>query len=692
MQPVPVAVAPFGIKKPNWTGPLNTIHGDRSFPTGIHIPEECLCDPWPYSVDYYGQTVYRSPFVELLLILAIHWKNLRESPLFSYVSGNSSELEVSSSSVVSVSSSSDANGWDNNWTQEQEHRHGWTSQEEALRASSTNPLMSPITSECELLEEPTFQSLQQPSLQTTPVPLEIEVQVERVQTTSPTIADILEEETQMSSIQIPIQPATITISPIPELAEELASSDSSEEMDGDFEEDSMSEDSESSNQDQDCARTIDGNIDISEKIFDILQIDPGAGVIAYGPHQSETRQNLEPDTPEQLRHTHYLYIYTIHTIQAKESLVYAEVGKPAVIFQNMPISPYNQLSAFPLPSSYRKILMEFEDYLNGNPAYPCGVPIPDSFFQTTEISAFETNNGRPIRLPQVEELISTLVGHLQHPLLFESPYPPELADIQQYMSPAYPLKFERDVFELLPPELPHIKYRRRPTSFANEDETPSYFKGCLPLENGKLFKTNQHAFYEPLLYLTYATEELIILHAASPRGPYGVPLNDNIDWHALVAPRSFTQIFGKDYTPAQLTKDICGFKSHNDWIPRIPYLLLCRRQLNSLIANFETFFRTFGFSGLKEAARRIDLNRVIDFYYSNFLTYNEAVYLIAIYDFFLRLHFTKLATSILHILHVPFTSGFDLQLVVDRALEHIEPSSAPDMSAYDWEDISWNKN
>ena len=153
MQPVPVAVAPFGIKKPNWTGPLNTIHGDRSFPTGIHIPEECLCDPWPYSVDYYGQTIYHSPFVELLLILAIHWKNLREFSLFTYVSGNSSELEVSSSSVVSVSSSSDANGWDNNWTQEQEHRHGWTSQEEALRASSTNPLVSPITSEYEIFEE-----------------------------------------------------------------------------------------------------------------------------------------------------------------------------------------------------------------------------------------------------------------------------------------------------------------------------------------------------------------------------------------------------------------------------------------------------------------------------------------------------------------------------------------------------------
>ena len=187
---------------------------------------------------------------------------------------------------------------------------------------------------------------------------------------------------------------------------------------------------------------MDDNIDISEKIFEILQINPGAGVIAYGPHQSETRQNLESDTLEQLRCTHYLYTYTIHTVQAKESLVYDEVEKSAVIFQNMPISPYNQLSAFSLPPSYHKILMEFEDYLNGNPAYPCGVPIPDSFFQTTEISAFETNNGQSIHLPQVEELISTLVSHLQHPLLFESPYPPELADIQQYMSPTYPLKFE----------------------------------------------------------------------------------------------------------------------------------------------------------------------------------------------------------------------------------------------------------
>ncbi len=316
----------------------------------------------------------------------------------------------------------------------------------------------------------------------------------------------------MSSIQIPIQPATVTISPIPELTE-LASSDSSKEMD---EEDCISEDSETSNQDQDCAWTMDGNINISRKIFDIFQIDPSAGVIAYGPHQSETRQNLESDTLEQLRRTHYLYIYTIHTVQAKESLVYAEVGKPAVVFQNISILSYNQLSAFPLPSFYHKILIEFEDYLNGNPAYPCGVPISNSFFQTTEISAFETNNGWPIHLPKVKELISTLVGH---PLLIESPYPPELADIQQYMSPAYPLKFERDVFELLPPELSHIKYRRRPTSFTDEDETPSYFKGCSPLENGKLFKTNKHAFYEPLLYLAYATEKLIILHAACPNDP-----------------------------------------------------------------------------------------------------------------------------------------------------------------------------
>ncbi len=67
--------------------------------------------------------------------------------------------------------------------------------------------------------------------------------------------------------------------------------------------------------------------------------------------------------------------------------------------------------------------MEFEDHLNENPAYSCGVPIPNSFFQTTKISAFETNNKQPIHLPQVEELISTLVGHLQYPLLFESPLP-----------------------------------------------------------------------------------------------------------------------------------------------------------------------------------------------------------------------------------------------------------------------------
>ena len=192
--------------------------------------------------------------------------------------------------------------------------------------------------------------------------------------------------------------------------------------------------------------------------------------------------------------------------------------------------------------------------------------------------------------------------------------------------------------------------------------------------------------------MTYATEELIILHAASPRGPYGVPLNDQIDWHALVAPRTFITIFGKDYSPTQLTKNISGFKGHNDWTPRISYLLMCRRQLNSLIANFETFFRACGFSGLREAARQIDLNRVIDFYYSQFLNYNEAVYLIAIYDFFLRLHLTKLATSVLHILHVPFSAGFDLRLIVDRALDLIEPSCAPDMSAYDWEGISCDDN
>ena len=41
---------------------------------------------------------------------------------------------------------------------------------------------------------------------------------------------------------------------------------------------------------------MDGNINISRKIFDIFQIDPSAEVIAYGSHQSETCQNLEPDT------------------------------------------------------------------------------------------------------------------------------------------------------------------------------------------------------------------------------------------------------------------------------------------------------------------------------------------------------------------------------------------------------------
>jgi hypothetical protein len=429
------------------------IHGDHAFPTGILIPEESFRDRWPYNMNYYGQIVYRSPFVELLLILAIHWKSLRESPLFSTVSGTSPEPEVSSSSIVSVSSSSDANSWNNNWIQE--HCHEWTNHEEALRASSTDPFVSPITSEYELLKDPIIRS----SCPASSLPLEIEVQVKQVQTVSFTIADLLEEETQLStSLQILIEPATITFSPINKCSSQIASFGDSEKMEEDFDEDRMSEDSDTSSLTQDCARTIDGNIDISSAIFDIIDIHPDAGIIAYGPHNDEIHPNLLLDTPEQLRHIHYLYLYSTHTIQAKESIVYAPVGKSAISYQKMPISAYNQLSTFPLPLSYCKILMEFEDYLNGNPTYPFGVPIPDSFLQTTKVTDFEKSIGRPIRLPEVEDQISTLVGHLQHSLLFKLPYPPEVADIQQYVSPGYPLKFEKDVFELLPPEFPQIKY------------------------------------------------------------------------------------------------------------------------------------------------------------------------------------------------------------------------------------------
>jgi len=93
-----------------------------------------------------------------------------------------------------------------------------------------------------------------------------------------------------------------------------------------------------------------------------------------------------------------------------------------------------------------------------------------------------------------------------------------------------------------------------------------------------------------------------------------------------------------------------------------------------LIQQLETLFQTLGFRGLRELANKVNLNTNVSFVHNVLLDQNEAAYLTAAYDFFLREHKCSIANEILNILHLPFPNPFQFFLVREQIINIIDPA------------------
>src|SRR6266581_7221381 len=111
-----------------------------------------------------------------------------------------------------------------------------------------------------------------------------------------------------------------------------------------------------------------------------------------------------------------------------------------------------------------------------------------------------------------------------------------------------------------------------------------------------------------------------------------------------------------------------------EWISQVPHILQCSRQLSLFIQQLETFFQTLGFCGLCELADKVALNTNVTFVHNALLDSNEAAYLTAAYDFFLREHKCSTANEILNILHLPFPNPFQFFLVREQIVDIIDPA------------------
>ena len=76
---------------------------------------------------------------------------------------------------------------------------------------------------------------------------------------------------------------------------------------------------------------------------------------------------------------------------------------------------------------------------------------------------------------------------------------------------------------------------------------------------------------------------------------------------------------------------------------------------------------------MRELADKVDLNTYVSFNHNPLLDTDEASYLIAAYDFFLREHRSSTANQILNILHFPFRNPYQLFLVRELIVDIIDP-------------------
>jgi hypothetical protein len=667
---------------------------ERPFPCGVWIPEELMTDRWPTGVDAQNHFIFRLPTVERLIALAIHWSPPARHVLPTSRNSSSSTLpdlaEYSPASFWDETPSSGYTSFLEDSADDEDMMDSYLYEDQSIRLSlppesSPSLVIPPI--ECQVSTTTVVEAADEAKIalptETNPLALlalaatlranEANVQNDNATPTNgmktalsvSTMQTIAAETPSLANGEIPIEGGIDAI-PVSNPIQHDAESPPLE----------YASDSPSTHTNE---STSGSQASLRIRPEDI-GLDSRAGILAYGPRFDLRLPSARTDDTSQLAYMHHIYLYPTLLVLATEEIGYGMYPSTTscTIFRPIPKSPIPIQPPFHRYNEFAHELFEqVNTYLNTSPESLEGIPIPIELMQDAQEDGINPENGsRRFFLPHVEYVLSKILTHLIHPLL-NRPHPRlELFDIQRIVSPAYPTRFENDPLNLRSPILPLYRVQFAYSEDNAEGKPPLYYSGCLSRQAALRFDKIQPAWNDVLYFLLNTTFETLLLHSTSPRGPSGLQAEPEIDWDNVTAPHQAETLLGVDPREEDelgpLSRHLSHFRN-NHWFRRIHFLVACRRQLNLAIRHIDFLFQALQFEDFVDAVRILDLNTHLDFNYSPFLTEDEAIFLTAAYDFFLREHKTSLANSFLAILHLPFPHSLELEAVKTRILDTIEP-------------------
>ncbi len=404
------------------------------------------------------------------------------------------------------------------------------------------------------------------------------------------------------------------------------------------------------------------------------------GILGYGPFElnSLTEKanglSINPSLVEFRLYLHQTEIYDALDLFAYGGTQY-EHDQYALIY-HMPASPQVCNYTNDLTREELAFFEEVEKYLDGQ-QYPDGVPIPRNLMGDFIRNIYHDNEGPQYRFPKFEQLIATIAAQFAHKRFSHPSSQRMLERIHHLVQPTYPTIHNEDLFNLRCPELPYLQPEFEQDEPRHPDDTgdqlPNDYFGCLPRKEAFIFQQLYPKFSDTIYYTAVATRELLTIHA---RSEVAFPTPTQLNWRELLDPFPFHLVFEDAPTPEALVNHIQQLTSGtpNQWISQVPHILQCSRQLSLFIQQLETFFQTLGFCGLCELADKVALNTNVTFVHNALLDSNEAAYLTAAYDFFLREHKCSTANEILNILHLPFPNPFQFFLVREQIVDIIDPA------------------
>ena len=396
------------------------------------------------------------------------------------------------------------------------------------------------------------------------------------------------------------------------------------------------------------------------------------GIFGYGPFKYP--EDIEESVPS--KRDYRIFVHPTDQCDVLDFFAYGGEGfkhGTEVNLYKLPVSQFVMDSRLFLCREQGNLLHQVEAYLRQDKRYEHGVKIPNSFLVGGTLVSNAHDGAIHYRFPLVEKFLATFAARSCSPRLAHPFGPLQLEHISHLVSPGFPARNDRPFHLLYPPDLPYIRVDFDPSELRHADDKHDNFLyyGCLPRYNAFLFQKWFPTYIHHLQASAIATYQFLALHA-SPKYRPPVDPKARVNWEELLEPKTFRAVFPYDKPSHVIARVSPNPESPNVWLQRLPYLLLCARQVTQLIQLFEKFFQIIGYDGLREVVRKVRLNDEISWTYNVFLHIEETEYLTALYDFLLREHAIDLSQTILRLLHISFDSPFQLSMCRTNILDEIE--------------------